>query len=153
MTLPRERVQYSAIVDRPKIDLPHGSRMVVWTIVNLEVWDIARRMPRQLLPAPTGDQGLPDVPHWTWHEYGMRVGFWRFVETLGSRKLKATFAINGSVCELYPEACEAARDAGWDFMGHGFVQKPMHKVGDQRAAIADTIKAIKDFTGRPPRGA
>ena len=37
-------------------------------------------------------------------------------------------------------------------MGHGFVQKPMHKVEDQRAAIADTIAAIKSFTGKPPRG-
>jgi peptidoglycan/xylan/chitin deacetylase (PgdA/CDA1 family) len=82
----------------------------------------------------------------------MRVGFWRFVEALGSRNLKATFALNGSVCEVYPEACEAARDAGWDFMGHGFVQKPMHKLEDQRAAIADTIAAIKKFTSKPPRG-
>ena len=55
-------------------------------------------------------------------------------------------------CELYPEACEAARDAGWDFMGHGFVQKPMHRVDDQKAAIADTIAAIKKVTGKPPRG-
>jgi peptidoglycan/xylan/chitin deacetylase (PgdA/CDA1 family) len=37
-------------------------------------------------------------------------------------------------------------------MGHGFVQKPMHKVEDQKSAIADTIKAIKQITGRPPRG-
>jgi peptidoglycan/xylan/chitin deacetylase (PgdA/CDA1 family) len=37
-------------------------------------------------------------------------------------------------------------------MGHGFVQRPMHRVDDQRAAIADTIAAIKGFTGKPPRG-
>jgi peptidoglycan/xylan/chitin deacetylase (PgdA/CDA1 family) len=37
-------------------------------------------------------------------------------------------------------------------MGHGFVQRPMHRVEDQRAAIADTIAAIKDFTGAAPRG-
>jgi len=37
-------------------------------------------------------------------------------------------------------------------MGHGFVQKPMHKVDDQKAAISDTIKAITDLTGKPPRG-
>lgn len=37
-------------------------------------------------------------------------------------------------------------------MGHGFVQKPMHRVKDQRAAISDTIAAIKQLTGRPPRG-
>src|SRR3978361_2371679 len=103
-------------------------------------------------PPPMGQPLLPDVPNWSWHEYGMRIGFWRFVETLEIRNRKPTCATNGSVCELYPEACEAARDAGWDFMGHGFVQKPMHKVEDQRAAIADTIRAITDFTGKPPRG-
>ena len=37
-------------------------------------------------------------------------------------------------------------------MGHGFVQKPMHKLEDQRGAIADTIAAITNFTGKPPRG-
>jgi allantoinase len=124
----------------------------VWTIVNVENWSPTGAMPRAVLPPPMGQPLLPDVPNWAWHEYGMRVGFWRFVEALGSRNLKATFALNGSVCEVYPEACEAARDAGWDFMGHGFVQKPMHRVEDQRAAIADTISAIKKFTGKPPRG-
>ena len=37
-------------------------------------------------------------------------------------------------------------------MGHGFVQQPMHRVADQRAAIADTIAAIEAFTGSKPRG-
>ncbi len=37
-------------------------------------------------------------------------------------------------------------------MGHGFVQMPMHKVDNERAAIADTIKAITELTGKPPRG-
>jgi peptidoglycan/xylan/chitin deacetylase (PgdA/CDA1 family) len=82
----------------------------------------------------------------------MRVGFWRFLETLQSRNLKATFAVNGTACEVYREACEAAREAGWDFMGHGFVQRPMHRVEDQKAAIQATIDAIKAFTGKPPRG-
>ena len=49
---PRERVPYSAIVDRPALKLPGGARVVVWTIVNLEVWDIATPMARQVLPAP-----------------------------------------------------------------------------------------------------
>src|SRR5262249_35923305 len=77
MTIPRERVPYSAIVDRPKLKLPAGKRIIVWTIVNLEVWDIAKPMARQVLPPPTGASLLPDVPNWSWHEYGMRVGFWR----------------------------------------------------------------------------
>ena len=42
--------------------------------------------------------------------------------------------------------------AGWEFMGHGYVQRPMHHVEDQSKAIRDTIAAIRDFTGKPPRG-
>jgi peptidoglycan/xylan/chitin deacetylase (PgdA/CDA1 family) len=148
----RGRLPYTPIHRRPPLKLPNNARVAVWTIVNVENWSPTGAMPRAVLPPPMGQPLLPDVPNWAWHEYGMRVGYWRFVEALGSRKIKATFALNGSVCEVYPEACEAARDAGWDFMGHGFVQKPMHRVEDQRAAIADTIAAIKKFTGQPPRG-
>jgi len=148
----RGRLPYTPIHRRPPLKLPNNARVAVWTIVNVENWSPTGAMPRAVLPPPMGQPLLPDVPNWAWHEYGMRVGYWRFIEALGSRNLKATFALNGSVCELYPEACEAARHAGWDFMGHGFVQKPMHRVEDQRAAIADTIAAIKKFTGKPPRG-
>jgi peptidoglycan/xylan/chitin deacetylase (PgdA/CDA1 family) len=42
--------------------------------------------------------------------------------------------------------------AGWDFVGHGYVQRPMHRVEDQRSAIHDTIEAIRTITGKPPRG-
>src|SRR5262245_63762160 len=48
--------------------------------VNYEVWDIGKPMARQLLPAPTGVPLMPDVVHWAFHEYGMRVGCWRFHE-------------------------------------------------------------------------
>ena len=61
MTLPRDRAPYSAIIDRPKLRLPKGNRMIVWTIVNIEVWDISRPMPRTVLSPPTGQSMLPDV--------------------------------------------------------------------------------------------
>lgn len=148
----RGRTPYLPIHKRPKLVLPGNARVAVWTIVNVENWSPAGAMPRTVLPPPMGVPLLPDVPNWAWHEYGMRVGFWRFLETLGTRKLKASFAVNGTACDLYREACQAAHEAGWDFMGHGWVQKPMHKVEDQKSAIADTIGAIRDLTGKPPRG-
>lgn len=148
----RGRTPYLPIHKRPRLSLPNDARVAVWTIVNVENWSPAGAMPRTVLPPPMGVPLLPDVPNWAWHEYGMRVGFWRFLETLNARKIKASFAVNGTACDLYPEACQAAHEAGWDFMGHGWVQKPMHKVEDQKSAIADTIRAIKDFTGKPPRG-
>jgi allantoinase len=147
-----ERVPYSAIVDRKPLPLPDGARIAVWTIVNVEEWSIERPMPRTVLSPPFGQPLLPDLPNWAWHEYGMRVGFWRFYEVLQKFGIRPTLAINGSVCRSYPRVAKAALDAGWEFMGHGFVQRPMHHVEDQRAAIRDTIAAIREFTGKAPRG-
>ena len=148
----RGRLPYTPINARPKLQLPGGARVAVWTIVNVENWSPEGAMPRTVIPPPMGQPMLPDVTNWAWHEYGMRVGFWRILEALNARKLKATYAVNGSCIEIYRQACEAANAAGWDFMGHGYVQKPMHKVDDQKGAIEATIKAIRDFTGKPPRG-
>ncbi|HYG55127.1 MAG TPA: polysaccharide deacetylase family protein [Burkholderiales bacterium] len=152
MKLPKDRIPYSPIVDRPPLRLPGGARVAVWTIVNVEEWSIERNMPRTVLPPPYGQPLMPDLPNWAWHEYGMRVGFWRFVEVLRKFNLKATLATNGSVIESYPQVAKAALDAGWEFMGHGWIQRPMHHVEDQRKAIADTVSAIKKFTGKKPRG-
>lgn len=148
----RNRVPFEPISARPVLRLPNNAKVAVWTIVNVENWDPGAPMPRTVLPPPMSERMVPDVPNWAWHEYGMRVGFWRFLDALSSRGLKATFALNGSVCEAYPQVCQAALDAGWEFMGHGYVQRPMHKLDAEATAIADTIKAIADFTGRAPRG-
>jgi allantoinase len=148
----RERLSYEPITERAPLKLPGGARVAVYTIVNVENWRPTHAMPRTILPPPMGQPLLPDVPNWAWHEYGMRVGFWRFHEALSERGLKATLAVNGTACRMYEKACAAARDSGWEFMGHGYEQGPMHRVEDQAKAIGDTVAAIKDFTGRPPRG-
>ncbi len=150
--LPRERVDFSPIVERPPLKLPGGARVAVWTIVNLEVWDIARAMARQVIPAPTGQVLLPDVPNWSWHEYGMRVGFWRFKALYDRLGLRPTLSINARVCLDYPQVAGACRDAGWEFMGHAFEQMPIHKVDDQQAMIARSMDTLEEFTGKRPVG-
>jgi len=147
---PEERLTYVASIDRPRLELPEGKRVAVWPVVNVEHWLIDHPMPRQVLVAPTGAALQPDLPNWAWHEYGMRVGFWRILDMLQSRGLRATMALNGNIVNSYPRIAEAARDAGWEFMGHGFVQRPMHQLDDQRAAIDATVAAIKGFTGKGP---
>src|SRR5215467_10856104 len=133
--IPRERCDFSAIMDRSPLKLPGGARLVLWPIVNLEVWDIARPMPRQVLPAPTGVPLLPDVPHWAWHEYGMRVGVWRFFELYERLGIRPTLAINARTCEDYARVAEEAKRLRWEFMGHAYDQIPIHKVEDQAAMI------------------
>jgi len=137
-----ERVDYSAIVDRPPLRLPAGNAVAVWPLVTVEVWDPDGPMPRTVLTPPQGSSFIPDVPNWSWAEYGVRVGFWRMKAALDARGLKANFCINASVIERYPRVCEAALEAGWEFMGHNIVQKPMHAMDDEAAAIEGSVAAI-----------
>src|SRR5580692_11402301 len=150
--IPRERCDFSAIVDRPPLRLPGGARVVLWSIVNYEVWDIGRPMARQVIPAPTGQALLPDVPNWSWHEYGMRVGAWRFFDLYARLGIKPTLATNARVCEDYPRVAEQAKRDGWEFMGHAYDQAPIHKSEDQPAMINRSLGIIERFTGKRPVG-
>src|SRR5579872_5806002 len=145
MALPNERVKYSAIVDRPKLRLPNGERIIVWTIVNVEVWDISRAMPRQVLAPPTGVTQLPDVPNWSWHEYGMRVGVWRFFDLFKRLKIRPTLAINARVCEDYARVAQEARSDRWEFMGHSYEQGPIHNEPDIAAMVARSLDILERF--------
>jgi len=149
---PTERAPYSAIVDRPPLRLPEGVRLVVWPIVNLEVWEIERAMARQVLPAPTGVSLVPDVPNWSWHEYGMRVGVWRLFSAFDRFGIAPTLSINAKVTESYERVARAALERGWEFMGHSYVQMPIHAIEDQRALIARSLATLEKFTGRRPVG-
>ena len=150
--LPTERLTYSAIKDRPKLVLPGGSRLVVWVIINIEEWNPRETMPRTVLTPPAGGSPEPDIPNWAWHEYGNRVGFWRMLPILDRHKIRAALAINGAAIQTYKPISLAAQERGWEFMGHGFTQKNMQKVPDERADIVKTTAAIREFVGRAPRG-
>jgi peptidoglycan/xylan/chitin deacetylase (PgdA/CDA1 family) len=146
------RAPYSAIFDRPTLQLPNNGRMLVWLIVNVEHWSIERAMPRTVLSPPMGQPLMPDLPNWAWHEYGMRVGFWRIYDALNKRGIVPTMATNGFVCDSYPLIVEMALKKDWEIMGHGFVQGPMHKLENQQEAIQLTVDTIKRFSGKAPVG-
>ena len=150
--LPTERISYSAITERAPLKLPGNARMVAWVIVNIEEWDPRETMPRTVLTPPAGGSPMPDIPNWAWHEYGNRVGFWRLLEALDEHAIKAVLAINGKAIKSYEAISKAALERGWEFMGHGFGQKNMQKVPDEREDIRMTVDAIKAFTGKAPRG-
>jgi peptidoglycan/xylan/chitin deacetylase (PgdA/CDA1 family) len=99
-----------------------------------------------------GEPLLPDVPNWSWHEYGNRVGFWRLRDMFANFGVIPTLAMNGAILEAYPRITEEALKSGWEFMGHGFVQGPMHRLEDQADHIGRTIEAIRKYTGKTPRG-
>jgi allantoinase len=150
--LPTERLVYVPITERPRLVLPQGARLAVWVIVNVEEWDPTEPMPRTVLTPPAGGSPMPDIPNWAWHEYGNRVGFWRMLDVFDETRIRAVLAINGVAIGRYSAIVRAARERGWELIGHGFTQKNMQKVADERADIANTAAAIRAATGRKPRG-
>ena len=57
-------------------------------------------------------------------------------------------AINGSAIETYEPIAQPRSSRGWEFIGHGFTQKNMQKVDDERDDIRKTAEAIARFTGK-----
>jgi allantoinase len=149
---PHERLAFSPIESRLPLKLPDGLRLVLWPLMSLEQWDISRPMARTVITPPQGQPMLPDHPNWSWHEYGMRVGFWRLKRMFTELKITPTVTLNAKACESYPQVIRAVADAGWELNAHGYEQIPMHKVEDQLASIRKAIDIIGKFWGRPPRG-
>ena len=154
VTNPNEsRFSFDPMSRRSKLALPGNSRIAVYLIVNIEAWAFSRPVARQYFGAPGGVPVVPDVPNWSWHEYGMRVGIWRMLDSIRSRGIKASAAINGRVIDSeYEPVANALREANWNFMGHGYDQVPLHVASDQRKEIQKTFETISRYTGTPPMG-
>jgi hypothetical protein len=120
--------------------------MVLWPVLSLEEWDIARPMARTVIPPPQGQILLPDVPNWTWHEYGMRVGFWRLKRMYERLGISPTVTLNAKVCETYPPV---AGVRGWEPNAHSYEQI-LQRLDDERAVIAHARD--REVPGRRPRG-
>lgn len=153
MSRPEQRFEFSAITHRPRWELPNGARIAVYTIVNVEEWDISRPVAREYVSSPAGVSTVPNIPNWAWHEYGMRVGIWRLMDALAERGLKASAAINARVCRGAGEpVARAMHEAGWPFIGHGYAQAALHTVADQQQNISDAFRVLSEYTGVAPRG-
>ncbi|MEO7403091.1 MAG: polysaccharide deacetylase family protein [Burkholderiales bacterium] len=149
--LPRDRLEFTPMEGRRPLKLD-GARFILWPVLALEDWDIARPMARTVIPPPQGQPMLPDVPNWSWHEYGMRVGFWRLKKVLQHLDMTPTVTLNAKICRSYPKVAAACVEAGWELNAHSFEQIPMHKLEDQRAVIRESVDIIAKFWGRKPRG-
>ena len=109
--------------------------MVVWTITNVEEWDPTQTMPRTVLTPPAGGSPMPDIPNWCWHEYGNRVGFWRLLQVYDDFKIPGVMNINGVAVNAFPDIVKACVERKWEFIGHGYTQRNMQKVENERADI------------------
>ena len=136
----------------PSLRLPGNGRMIVWTVVNIEEWEITRPMARQLSQPPMGQTPIPDMPNWTWYEYGMRVGFWRLMRALEKAQVTPTISINAKVCETYPRS--GGRRARCRLGIHGAQLCADADPADRGPARGDAAvdRDHRAFTGKTPTG-
>jgi len=146
------RTTYSPITERKPVKLPGGARLGVWFIINVERWDINATMARTVLPAPQGVTVIPDIPNYSWFEYGLRVGFWRLKKVLDKHGVRATVSLNAAVCNYYPEMVREMLRSNWEILAHSYEQRVISLEENERDVIRQTIQTIRDFTGKAPRG-
>jgi allantoinase len=149
----KNRSEYSSPFHRPAVKLPGGARLGVWFIINVEKWDIESALARSYLPAPQGAQTpAPDIPNYSWFDYGLRVGFWRIKRVLDKHGVRATVSLNAPVCNTYPDMVRAMADSKWELLAHGYEQRAIFLEKDERAVIRQSRGTIRDFSGKAPRG-
>jgi hypothetical protein len=149
---PNDRLPFSGIDSRLPLAFPSGIKIVVWPVLALEHWDISRPMARMVISPPQGQPQQPDHPNWSWHEYGMRVGFWRIRNMFDRWGIKPTVTLNARTCETYPAVVAACLESGWELNAHSYDQQPMHKLDDERVVIERSLEIIEKFSGKRPRG-
>jgi allantoinase len=123
----------------------------VHLVVNVEHWVFGEPMPRKIITPPHGRETTPDIPNFAWADYGMRCGLPRIMEALAERGIAASTSFNAGVIDAYPQAAQAMREAGWEFIGHGMHQQSV-RAEDERQSIDACLAKISDFTGKRPAG-
>ncbi len=146
------RIPFEMMTERKPIAPLNGKSLIVHVVLNVEYWPFDQAMPRTVMPAPHGQSPVPDVGNFAWAEYGVRVGVPRILGILSDRGLKASAFINAYCCDIYPSASEAMLKAGWEFVGHGWIQRSLLREDDETAVIQQCLERLESFTGEKVRG-
>ena len=81
------RIPYRFSNDGPALQ-PHAQgHILVHLVVNVEHWQFDAPMPRTIITPPHGKETVPDVPNFSWVDYGMRAGLPRIIEAIMAQKL------------------------------------------------------------------
>lgn len=145
------RVPFRSAENQPILPAPDGRPLIVQVSVAIEAWPYDRPVPRKLMPAPHGIEHVPDVPNYSWGEYGMRCGVPRLLEVLRDREVAANAFLNLQVIRAYPSVAESVLKAGWEFVAHGIEQEALNEE-NEAAVVNECVEGIRQFTGEAPRG-
>lgn len=146
------RIPYEMANQRHGLKGPDGKTLIVHLVVNVEHWQFETGMPRKIITAPHGAEQVPDIPNFSWAEYGMRCGMPRILKMFADRQLPASTSINAGVVDTYPANAEAMLKAGFEFIGHGIQQRSMQSEENEAALIQAALDKLAVFTGNKTRG-
>jgi len=99
--------------------------------------------------------GFVDTNAIAWAEYGTNRGVDRLLGVLARQATKATFMVNGVLCERACEKVRAIQRAGHDIAAHSWamdVMPTMLSEAQERENIARTTQALAQAMNEPPRG-
>jgi allantoinase len=143
---------YQPIDQRPHFEWPGGARLALWVIPNIEFFSL-----QDTIPAGSGGTGTPapDVPLWSARDYGNRVGVFRLMKVLDRYGIRATVALNSSLCAQHPQIIAEGCARQWEWMGHNETNtRRLNEVGPEEEAriIRDALGTIEKATGTRPAG-
>ncbi|MBH61411.1 MAG: hypothetical protein CL569_02960 [Alphaproteobacteria bacterium] len=68
------RIPFQLSSDCPNLTPLDGKPLIVYVNINVEFCPFDQPIPRKVLSTPHGLEPLPDVPNFTWFEYGLHCG-------------------------------------------------------------------------------
>ena len=146
------RIPFQLSSERAKLPPPRGQPLIVHVIVNVEYWPFDKPTPRTIVTPPHGRAHVPDIPNFSWSEYGNRCGMSRLLKLFQDQQIPVSVSINASAIDAYPTLAEACLRAGWEFVGHGVHQRSISQEPDERAMIYKSLDRLQRFTGKRPLG-
>lgn len=142
---------------------PDGKRLALIVTLNLEYWELLRDTSGPhyaggppILPDPLPGN-IPDVPNYSWREYGQRVGIWRMFETFDSVGVPASCTVNAKLSLARRVIVDAVLERGWELVAHNYEQGDLlahyqYKKDEEEALIKAALKVYREVTGKDSKG-
>lgn len=145
------RYAYQPIAGRPVYDWPDGSRLAFYVALNVEVFPFGEGLGPELNPR----QPEPDIPNYTWRDWGNRVGIWRLFDLFDEFDLPLTALMNSAIYDQCPQIAHGLRERRAEIVGHGIsnAQRAADmNEAQERAMIAEATARIRAEEGAVPAG-
>ncbi|KAJ3102284.1 hypothetical protein HDU97_000641 [Phlyctochytrium planicorne] len=145
----------------PNPNWPNGARIAICFVVNYEEGgentpdngDAGSEVYLNETPGGVPKKGR-DMNMETQYEYGSRVGVWRILRMFAEKSWKFTCYAVGRAVELNPEPIKAMTKAGHEIASHNYRWIDYMTLDEEteREHVRKCVAAIKDASGKPPRG-